>query len=204
LRQPPLPSRADAGPYRASAEHDEHTLVYTPEEAEKHVASARRALKTFLATSIAGSALIMMGWGISGAVIGLGGVALAVTRWRARPTMKGITLRITKGELTVTQVGSEVVLSRIAVREIEDVRLETKCYTRANRAAGAVGALQFDGRGTPTKVNVSRIVIAGGPRELRLSEEFLAHVDCVEWLGTIRQFLRSHAWVPADERRDVE
>lgn len=191
-------------PYRTPVEHDEHTLVYTTEEAERHVASARRALKTFLASSLVGSALVMLGWGMTGTIVGLGGVALAVRRWRASPPQRGLELRVRNKELAITKSGSEIVLFRTPVRAIEDVRLETKSYTRANAAAGAVGALEFDGRGKPTNVNVSRIVISAGGKEFPLSEELLAHVDCVEWLGTIRQFLRSHDWIPADELRDDE
>ena len=28
----------------------------------------------------------------------------------------------------------------------------------------------------------------------------MAHADSVEWLGKIRVFLRSHGWLPEDER----
>ena len=51
----------------------------------------------------------------------------------------------------------------------------------------------------PTDTN--RIVLERRDGETyALTEEFLSHVDSVEWFGKIRLFLRKRNWLPESER----
>lgn len=192
-------------PYRVPIENEvdepRRSLVYTTEDPEKHVWGARRFLRVFFVASALGTALIMMGYGVAGAVTGTLGIAWAIVRMRQRPRPKSVVLEVKGGTLDVMVPARDVRRLHISLCDLHDVRLQSKSYEHANAAAGALGALEFDGRGRSRQVTVARIVLVDERgHELVLSEQWRAHFDCMEWLGRIRAFLRSHGWLPAEER----
>ncbi len=191
-------------PYRAPAESEEKkkagsTLVVATDEAERHVGPARRFLQVFFVSSILGSALVMTGWGVAGVVVGVGGFAWAIARARKKPMHAGQVLEV-RDEAVDVRVRN-VSVARIALAKLDDVRLDTKKLVRG-AGVGAASDLEFHGK-SRVEASLARIVLVDdGERETPLGEEWLAHVDAIEWLGKIRKFLRAHGWVPADERHE--
>jgi hypothetical protein len=195
------PYRVPAG--REGEKKPERTLVFTGEDSERHVGPARRFLQVFFLSSLLGSILLVCGYGVMGLLVGTGGAVWAFARaWRT-PPRSGLLLNVKGGALEVVVRRSRVRLAHLPLGALEDVRLDTKTHARADRGAGAIGALHFHGEAGSREVNLARIVLVdqrGG--ETLLGEDWLAHVDAIEWLGTIRKFLRTHGWVPVDERRE--
>ncbi|HEY8077099.1 MAG TPA: hypothetical protein VIF62_23395 [Labilithrix sp.] len=192
-------------PYRAPADRDEKkknasTLVVTTDEAERHVGPARRFLQVFLVSSLLGSGLVMSGWGVAGVAVGVGGFAWAIARARKKQPQSGHELEVRNEAVDLRVRG--VSIAHIALAKLDDVRLDTKTFRRGS-GVGAASDLEFHGKRDAMEASLARIVLVDHhERETALGEEWLAHVDAIEWLGKIRKFLRAHGWVPADERQE--
>ncbi len=189
-------------PYRVARDPEEEkkkarTLVVAADEAERHVGPARRFLQVFFVSSILGSALVMTGYGVAGVIVGVGGFAWAVARARKKQPLGSQILEVRDEAVDLRVRGASV--AHIALAKLDDVRLETKKLVRGS-GVGAASDLEFHGK-SRIEASLARIVLVDDrERETPIGEEWLAHVEAIEWLGKIRKFLRAHGWVPADER----
>ena len=177
-------------------------LVYRAGDAERYVAPARAAMQIGIGGATA--AVVAAGAGVPELGLGAlaGAVALAIWRWRRGPDASGLSLRVEDGALVVTVCGSKEVLAHTRLVDLRDVSLDTKSIRKVEPGRDVVPAVQFINTQIGPEIDVARIVldVAGRPAPLRLTEAFLAHADSVEWVGKIRVFLRSHGWLPEDER----
>lgn len=91
--------------------------------------------------------------------------------------------------------------------QLWDVRLDTKAASRNVTAARSDGMNSVFGAASNHNIDldVSRIeVLTEEGDALLLNEEFFTNMHVVESLRQIRLFLRSHGWLPGDEREDEE
>jgi hypothetical protein len=89
---------------------------------------------------------------------------------------------------------------------LRDVRLDTKSIRKVEPGRDAVPGTQFINTNLGPEIDVARIVlhVEGQSEPVRLTNAFLAHMDSMEWARKIRAFLRTHGWIPADERDDED
>jgi hypothetical protein len=133
-------------------------------------------------------------------LLGLLGTA-AVTVWWHRRRTRGerLVLSVVAGEL-VARAGSRE-LARVRLQQLDDVALDTKTIRPVQEGSSAVPAVRFIDSKVGPEFDVSRLVLVGEGRTVRMHETHVAHMTATEWLGKIRVFLRKHGWVPQDERR---
>ncbi len=170
---------------------------------ERHVAPARAALQIGIAGTVAGAVAAAAGQAEVGAAVILGSAAVGFWRWRRAPDVSGLVLRVEDGVLDVTVRGTNEVVARTRLVDLSNVCLDTKSIRKVEPGRDVVPAVQFINSQVGPEIDVARILLeidAGVPSTVRLTEAFLAHTDSVEWVGKIRVFLRSHGWVPEDER----
>jgi hypothetical protein len=173
------------------------------------VVTAAHAQEPTTRASRAAGALASVGALLLAFVLGAGGWALgllalvaavAVWRWRLPVPVSGIVLRADDGKLAVFESPTaDVAMLRVPFHEVREVRLDTKTVNRAMREVRPDGILASGHRFT---VDESRIVfaLAGRDDPWALTEARSSHAECLQWLGKIRSFLRSHGWMPEDER----
>jgi hypothetical protein len=132
-------------------------------------------------------------------------VAWAVSRWRRTPDPAEVVLIVEYGVLKVTRARSQVLLCARTGR-IANVALDTKTIRKVQQGSALTAAARFIDTKVGPEFDVARIVfdVDGLAEPVHLSEAYVAHMDCVEWLGRIRSFLRSHGWVPEDERDEED
>jgi hypothetical protein len=193
-------------PYRVKDEiaHGERPcaeLVYVAGDHERHVAPARTAIQLVIVGMVLGIAAAAVGMPELGAALLAGAAALGVWRWRRAPGVAGLLLRVENGELVVTDRGARRVVVRTRLVDLRNVTLDTKSIRKVEPGRDVVPAVQFIASQIGPEIDVARIVLdVAGRSPTRLSESFLAHTDSVDWIGKIRVFLRSHGWLPEDER----
>jgi len=175
-------------------------LVYVANDREKHVPAARAAMQIGIGGGVASIVAAGAGFPFVGAGILAVAAAVGIWQWRRSPGMKGVLLAVEHGELTVV-AGSDVKLT-VRLVDLLDVSLDTKSIRKVMPGKDTAPAVQFISTSIGPELDVSRIVLklADGREPIRLSEQFLAHMDVVEWVGKIRSFLRKQGWVPDDER----
>lgn len=181
-------------------------LVYVPTDRERHAAPARHALQIGIVGGVGGVIAAGAGFPL------LGGAALVLTtiaaawRWRRAPEVAGIAIVVERGSVIVTHRASKEVLVRTRLVNLLDVALDTKAIRKVVPGNDAIPAVQFINTSVGPEVDVARIVfeLDEDRAPVPLSEQFLAHVDAVEWIAKIRSFLRKHGWIPEDERPDSE
>lgn len=178
-------------------------LVYVAGDQERHIAPARTALQVGIVGSVGGAIAAAAGLPEVGAGIILGAAALGYWRWRRTPDVAGLLLRVEDGVLVVSVYGTNEVVARTRLVDLRNVSLDTKSIRKVEPGRDVVPAVQFINNQVGPEIDVGRILleISGHvPSTVRLTEAFLAHTDSVEWIGKIRVFLRSHGWLPEDER----
>jgi hypothetical protein len=193
-----------ASPYRVeeSVPDTRAELVYVAGDRERHVAPARSAMQIGIVGGIAGVVAAGAGFPAIGAgVLGLA-TALGIWRWRRAPEVAGITIAVERGDLHVTNRTTKKPLVDVRLVNLLDVALDTKSIRKVVPGKDAIPAVQFINTSVGPEVDVARIVfhLADEQEPVRLSDQFLAHMDAVEWVGKIRSFLRKQGWVPVDER----
>jgi hypothetical protein len=174
-------------------------LIYHPSGSDLQIAPVRRVLRTaFLAAPIA-IGLALFGAPTSSTFVMGGAIVFAVWRWRQSADVTGIRLRYEDDQLLITFGRSDVPL-RVPLRHLRNVQLDSKTIAKVSREVRPDGVMSMSGR--PMVVDVSRVVLVLADPEdpLRLTEDYVSHSECLEWLGKIRLFLRLHGWVPEDER----
>lgn len=149
------------------------------------------------AVAVVLSAVVSPEVGLAGLVASAAG-ALA---WWRRPREAGFLLRLASGDLTVsTRADGEVAVS-IPLRELLDVRLDTKTIQPLQESGSAVPALRLLEARPGPELEVARVVLVSrGDPFVPLGEAYVAHLHATEALGKLRVFLRRNGWVPEDER----
>jgi hypothetical protein len=190
-------------PYRdASGKPKPAELVYRTRDPERLVAPTRAAAQVWIAGTLVSSILVMAGLrGVAAVLFGVAAIC-AVWRWRRTPYSSGVVIfRIDCGFLDVTAPAYRT-LVRAPLDEISNVSLDTKNIRKVVEGSAITpGIRSFETKVSPG-VDVARILVMveGLSEPVRLSDSYYAHMECVEWLGRIRKFLRSNGWAPEDER----
>jgi len=183
---------------RASTE-----LVYLAGDQERRVGPARAVIQLGIAGTVAGVVAATAGLPEVGAAVILGAAALGFWRWRRAADVAGLLLRVEDGALIVLSRGTKKVIARMPLADLRNVSLDTKSIRKVEPARDVVPAVQFISSQVGPEIDVARIVLeTSTPTSptIHLTEAFLAHTDSVEWIAKIRVFLRSHGWIPEDER----
>lgn len=196
-------------PYReedASAEHGPSELLYRASDPDRSVAPARSAIQLSIAGAFVSGFVAMAGYATPAALVLGGFVGAGIWRWRRSPEATGVMFSVHRGELTVKEKVSGKVLARARLQDVLDVRLDTKEIHKVVPGSNAVPGVRFINSEVAPGVDVARIVLVLGNEAtpIRLTEQFLAHMDSVEWTGKIRSFLRRQGWTPEDERAPDE
>jgi hypothetical protein len=194
-------------PYRVPAKRKKkrkaaRELVYSPGDQEKRVTPARAALQIFIVGSIIGSLLVLAGWVIAGILV-FGVSLLLAYRSSKKPSVSsGAVLSVEKGRLKVYSGNALEPRLTIALDEVREVTLDTRSIQRGGADIGALAGLGGGGGGTGVDLARIAIVVESEPlpRSTPLTDEYFPRMDCVEWMGKVRTFLRSHRWLPEDER----
>jgi hypothetical protein len=126
------------------------------------------------------------------------GAVYGAWQWRRRPHDRSIVLRVAARELTA-RAGKRF-LARVRLDELDDVALDVRTIRPLVEGANIVPGMRFSGANPGPEIDVARISLVGGERSVFLNDEYIAHMTATEWLGKIRAFLRTHGWVPAQER----
>lgn len=177
-------------------------LIYVAGDRERHTAPVRSAMQGGMVGGVGGVIIAAAGFpSIGAALLGVA-AALGVWRWRRAPEVAGITIAVERGDLHIAHRTTKEPLLDVRLVSLLDVALDTKSIRKVMPGKDAIPAVQFINTSVGPEVDVARIVfhLADEQEPVRLSDQFLAHMDAVEWVGKIRSFLRSHGWVPADER----
>jgi hypothetical protein len=191
-------------PYRApdSIEDARAELVYVAGDRERHAAPARTAMQIGILGGVGGVVVAAVGFPSIGAAVLAVSAALGIWRWRRAPEVAGIVIAVEHGDVRVTNRATKQTLVSVRLVNLLDVALDTKSIRKVMPGKDAIPAVQFINTSVGPEVDVARIVfhLADEQEPVRLSDQFLAHMDAVEWVGKIRSFLRTQGWVPADER----
>ena len=194
------------GPYRApssskGAKRPPSDLVYKIRDPERYIASTRAVAQVAIAGGIVASVVYVAGFQSISAAVFTVSMAWAVVRWRRAPDIAEVVLHVENGVLDVRRHPSQMLLCA-PIGEIANVELDTKTIRRVQEGSSLTAAARFIDSKVGPEIDVARIVfdVDGVAEPVRLGEAYVAHMDCIEWLGKIRSFLRSHGWVPEDER----
>lgn len=198
-----------SSPYRtedSSAEHDRAELLYRAGDSNRAVAPARAALQLGILGAIGSALIATAGHGAPAAVFLVGCAGFGIWRWRRAPDVSGILFSVDRGELTVKEKATGKVVAKSRLLDLVDVRLDTKEIRKVVPGGDAIPAVSFTNTNVNPGVDVARIVLVLGneAESVRLTDQFLAHMDSVEWVGKIRSFLRKQGWVPKGERDDQD
>ena len=177
-------------------------LVYVSKDQERVVGATRAALQIGIAGAVGGVLAAGAGAPAIGVLVLATSAGLGLWRWRRAPEVAGIVIAVEQGTITVATRGSKHALLRERLVNVLDVALDTKSIRKVVPGRDAIPAVQFINTSVGPEVDVARIVfhLADEQEPVRLSDQFVAHMDAVEWVGKIRSFLRRQGWVPADER----
>jgi hypothetical protein len=200
----------DQHPYRSPAKRKKkkrdksNELVYAPEGEAKKIDPSRAAVKIFFVGSAIAAVVLLAGFVILSIVFFLVTSAVAWQRWRRpRGPNRDVVFQIEKGVLKVYSGGDYAPRIVAKVRHIREVALEES--KTIERGGGDIGALDgLGGSSAATKAEESRICIDDGERVTPVTDDRYPRLECVEWLGRVRSFLRSHKWLPEDERAESE
>jgi hypothetical protein len=168
---------------------------------ESSVAVMFQLFSVPLVAAVAGAALVGP-WAGLGALAASG--AFVVWRRRSATTAQGARLRVERGDLVVLTARGAKETARGRLASLRDVALETKTIQMVQEGSSAIPAMRFIDTKVGPSVDKARIVLVFEAGEVRLGDDFVAHMDATEWLGKIRVFLRKHGWVPADEREEED
>jgi hypothetical protein len=130
-----------------------------------------------------------------------GGVGWLFWRFRRSPR-RPIAVRIEGPTLFITPAeGDERSAALASIREVEIDRKAIRRLTYHQQVGAAMPTTEVSG-----DVDVARIVfvVDGSSQPLRLSDSYASYGECIERFGKLRKFLRSHGWLPVDERVAAE
>jgi hypothetical protein len=179
-------------------------LTFTPKEAQSD------AEKTWMS----GLAMTLLPIGVAGALgaivsptagaVGFLVAAAAAVAWR-KHAHDPMVLRVRAGALELgTQKKAKTSLT-IPLRDLLNVRLDTKEVRRLQEGSHAIIGVRFDDTRAVASTEHARLELVrreGSP--IFLPDKHVAHMEASEWLAKVRVFLRKNGWVPADERDDDE
>ncbi len=200
-----------ASPYRLAAPPayppPPRELVYRARDPEKLVRVTRVLGQTTITGGVVATAAHLGGLEpITAACFAGAAIALAALRSRAADDTT-VLLRVFDGVLAVTRPpvarrGPPTTLLHARIERIANVALDTKAIRLVQEGRALVPTERFSDSKLGPEVDIARIVfdVDGEPGLVPLTQAHSAHLECVEWLGRIRTFLRAHGWVPADER----
>jgi hypothetical protein len=126
---------------------------------------------------------------------------------RVEDRVVDVSRRASRTSLHPASARATTTLLRVGIERIAHVGLDTKTIRRVQQGNAITPALRFIDLTVGPEFDVARIFfdVDGIAAPLHLTDAYLAHLESVEWLGKMRSFLRSHGWVPEDEREeDVE
>jgi hypothetical protein len=195
-----------ASPYRMAAPAAGATgrpavLVYRARDPELAQTVVRNGLQVLLGGTLGMTLAANLGLhALTSAFLGGTLVGSAWRAWRT-PRAHEMTLSVADGILTILDAKGERML-RAPIGEVLNVALDTKTIRKVQDSGTVTAQARFIDTRVGPSIDVARIAIDVQRRReaVPLSEDYLAYHDTVEWVGRIRMFLRSHGWVPEDER----
>lgn len=134
-----------------------------------------------------------------GMVIGTGA---SVYWWKTSKDAGGAHLRVEARDLFLTLHGDKP--WRVSLGDIVDVELDIKTIQRVQDGSALIPSTMAIDSKVGAETDTGRIVLVTKKRRVHLTDEYVAHMDAVEWMGKIRVFLRKHGWVPDAEVEDDE
>jgi hypothetical protein len=141
----------------------------------------------------------------AGATAGLliGG-AIALSRWRWREKAERTTLIVERGVLTIAREVPGGMPRQLVLQALANVILHHREVSTVVDGRGALPWQRFADANPGPKLDKAQVVLVDASGlEMRLAMGDLPNFEATEWLGKIRRFLRSHGWVPEDERPEV-
>ena len=200
-----------ASPYRVNAEQADaaeapRELVYRRNRSDGQGGRLFGAIALTAAGIVGGltaSSLVGLAIGIGiSAAASVGGLV----QWRRAAATSRMLLRVERGAFSIVRRGESRPLVDVRLADLEDVILDTKSIRKVVPGQDTVPGLQFIDSKVGPEINVSRIgvCVSGRDAPVLLGDDYLSHIDAVEWTGKIRSFLRTHGWLPIDERETEE
>jgi hypothetical protein len=179
-------------------------LVYPAVDSSAYAAIARSAIRTAAGCLVVGAVADVAGVVVTAALLVAVTTAFAIRRARRARGGGGVVMRVERGVLAVVDRPSRELVS-VRLEQVANVTLDSKTIRKVQQGSAMIPAVRFIDSKVGPELDVARIVLEvnGVAEPIRLSEAYLPHMDSVEWLGKIRSFLRSHGWVPEDEREDA-
>lgn len=180
-------------------------LVYAATDHEKKGAHQAWMQLVVLPVILGAAVAVFHPW--VGLFVTVGAMAYGYRRRKQSVGSRRAVLRVEQGQLKVYLRSSGAPASVLELRDLADVRLDVKTIQRVEEGDSMVAAVRFTSTRVGPAIDHARIVLVGrktknaGRLELRLTDEYFAHMDSTEWLGKIRVFLRKHGWLPTDERK---
>jgi len=141
----------------------------------------------------------------AGAVGGLlVGGAIALSRWSWREQTERTILTIERGILTIApNVPGETARS-IVLLELANVVLEHREVATVMDSGSALPWQRLTETTAGPKLDKAQVVLVDARgHEVRLAKGDLPSFEATEWLAKVRRFLRSHGWIPEDERPET-
>jgi hypothetical protein len=195
------PYRTPSPPVRSSASSE---LVYRTRHPGGDGGVTVAVVRLWVVAALIAMVAIVEGApAIGGLIVGLV-VVHCVRRVQRASDARVVVLRVEGGVLDVTARGPSGTLLRERIERIANVELDTKAIRKLLEANALDPATRIIDSKVGPELDVTRIVfeVEGHAGPIRLSETYCAHMEGVYWLGKIRSFLRSHGWIPEDERPD--
>lgn len=120
--------------------------------------------------------------------------------WRYRQVEERMVVKVEGGELSVSRRREARPILMLPLDHLLNVELDTRSVHSVSRNT-RLGSANVGTQVGPA-VDVARIVLVPAAPAARtyLSENDSAHMEAIEAIGKLRVFLRSHGWVPEDER----
>lgn len=186
---------------RDAAEAPPAELVYAASDASR----GKKGLATLQFLMLPVATGIVLGFVASPTTALLGmvlGAAASIYWWKTSKDAGGAHLRVEGRDLFLTLRGDKP--WRVPLGDIVDVELDIKTIQRVQDGSALVPSTMAIDSKVGAETDTGRIVLVTEKRRVALTDDFVAHMDAVEWMGKIRVFLRKHGWVPDAEVEDTE
>ena len=122
-----------------------------------------------------------------------------VRRRRTAATRSAIVFRVQNG-LLILDEGLTRPVTRFSLRDLLDVKLDSRRVERVVEEVGGIPALRFANARVAPPSDEARIELVLVDSSILLTDRYTSHLDAMEWLPKLRWFLRQHGWVPEEER----
>ena len=153
----------------------------------------RQGLQWMILGAVAAGSLALSGHPAAGGAALAAG--FAVGAWSASRSREVI-LRVERGELVAAAKGTDRPLAKAPLASLVDVRSAQKTEHELVHDVR-------DLKETLTPSELARVVLVFENESVPLTEDQHPRADTAEWVRRIRVFLRSHGWVPEDEREEA-